>query len=239
MRKFWITFLPAAFLVLGGCAADNIELTNKVIDEDDEDEEEDVPDVLDPDAEAFTFSSTGDPESSDDISNSVFTRIITITYADGSASVDGDDLGYVQCDGAHVTVTNPGTECVVYALKGSTSDGSFNLYSERKQALLLDGVSITNPAGAAINNQSKKRTFVMVEGSNSLSDGASASYSTSDDDLRAVFFSEGQLVFSGSGTLHVTACNSQGKSGISSDDYVRIMDGPTLEAQTGQSVLDT
>ncbi|MBR6858958.1 MAG: carbohydrate-binding domain-containing protein, partial [Bacteroidales bacterium] len=48
----------------------------------------------------------------------------------------------------------------------------------------------------------------------------------SDEDEKAAFFSEGQLVFSGDGTLTV---NATGKAGITSDDYVRFMGSPTVK----------
>ena len=187
-------------------------------------------------AGTYTFNSTGDASSDDDISNTTFTRMITITYASGGASVTGDYYGYVTVSGNHVTVNNTGTENIVYQLSGAASDGSFTLYSIKKQAILLSSLTLTNPDGAAINNQSGKRTFVIVQGTNTLSDGSSAAYSTTgDEDMKGVFFSEGQLIFSGSGTLTVNAHNKQEKSGIVSDDYVRVMGSPTLKVTAGSS----
>ena len=187
-------------------------------------------------AGSYVFDSSGDPSSDDDISKTTFTRMITVTFADGGATVTGDDNGLATVSGNRVTVNNTGSEVIVYRLTGSTSNGCFRLYSERKQALLLDGLTLTNPDGAAIDNQSGKRTFVMVEGTNTLSDGASAAYTTADEeDMKAVFFSEGQLIFSGSGSLTVNALNKQEKSGIVSDDYVRVMRSPSIEVQAGTS----
>ena len=187
-------------------------------------------------AGSFVFASTGDPSSDDDISNTTFTRKITVTYSSGGASVTGDHYGFVTVSGNNVTVNNTGDEFIVYELTGTASSGNFKLYSSKKQAILLNGVSITNPNGAAIDNQSGKRTFVMVEGSNTLADGSSAAYSTTnDEDMKAVFFSEGQLVFSGSGTLTVNAANKQEKGCITSDDYVRIMESPTLKLTSSSS----
>ena len=172
----------------------------------------------------------------DNVANTTFAKTITISFSGASASVEGDADGFATVSGAHVTINNTGKENIIYKLTGSTTDGSFKLYSSKKQAILLSGVSITNPSGAAINNQSGKRTFVMVEGSNTLADGSSAAYSTTDDeDMKAVFFSEGQLVFSGSGSLTVTANNKQGKSGIVSDDYVRFMASPSVKVTSGSS----
>ncbi len=194
----------------------------------------------DPETTETTSGTTSEEQagndSDDNVANTTFDRTITVTYSGSSVSVSGDDNGSVTASGAHVTVKNTGTENIIYKLTGSSTNGSFKLYSSKKQAILLSGLTLTNPSGAAINNQSGKRTFVMVEGSNTLADGSSASYTTSDDeDMKAVFFSEGQLVFSGSGSLTVNATNKQGKSAIVSDDYVRIMGSPYIIVSSGSS----
>ena len=197
-----------------------------------------VTDGQDNGAGTFKYGSTGDPESEDDIVNTTFKRMVTVTYASSGATVTGlpttNDIT-VNISGNKVTLTNTGDENVVYRLTGTASDGFFKLYSSKKQAILLDGVSITCSSGAAINNQSKKRTFVMVDGKNILADGSSAAYSSGEEDMKSVFFSEGQLVFSGTGSLTVTANNKQSKSGIVSDDYVRFMNSPTVSVTAGSS----
>lgn len=184
----------------------------------------------------WNYSSTGDASSEDDIVNTTFTRMVTVTYSSGGATVTGysssSDIT-VEVSGNDVTVNNTGSENVVYCLTGTASDGYFKLYSAKKMALLLEGVSITNPDGAAINIQSGKRCFVMVEGTNSLADASSASYSSGDEDMKAVFFSEGQLCVSGNGSLTVTANNRMEKSAIASDDYVRLMDSPKITVNSG------
>ena len=201
-------------------------------------------DIFSSDEESSPGSPTENPaveEVSDDTFDSAgFTLQVSVTFSAAGASVSGfeDASGdfTVSTTGNHVTLTYKGTEPVLYKLSGTASDGSFKLYSEKKQALLLSGLSLTNPAGAAIDNQSGKRTYVILEGSNSLSDSASAAYSTTgDEDMKAVFFSEGQLVFSGSGSLTIQANNSQEKSCIASDDYVRVMEGPVLQLTTAAS----
>ena len=190
-----------------------------------------------PDDGSLTFASTGDPSSDDDISNTTFKGRITITYSQtGDASVKGDTYGYVTVNGNQVTVNNTGGEVLIYELTGTTLNGFFKVYGAKKQAIVLNGVHITNPDGAALNNQNKKRTFVVVKGTNSLSDSASASYTKEgDEDKKAVLFSEAQLIFSGSGLLTVHALNAQDKSGIASDDYIRLMDNPTIKVNAGSS----
>ena len=177
-------------------------------------------------------STTIETESDEEdlVANTVFARTITITFSDSDgASVSGDGNGIVSVNGNAVTVNNTSTtEKVKYVLSGSTSNGYLKIYSNNKQALVLNGVSITNPGGAAINNQGKKRCFVIVNGTNTLADGSS--YNTpEEEDEKAAFFSEGQLVFSGEGTLTVTA---KGKSGITSDDYVHFLGTQTVNVSS-------
>lgn len=171
-----------------------------------------------------------DFDSEDIISNTAFAHTVTITFSDnGGATAQCDDEGVVEkivtISGNGVTVDNTSTsDKVAYILKGSTSNGFLKLYSNNKQALYLNGVSITNPSGAAINNQGKKRCFVVVSGTNTLADGST--YNTpEDEDEKAAFFSEGQLIFSGDGSLTVTA---KGKSGITSDDYLHFLGTQTV-----------
>lgn len=161
----------------------------------------------------------------DNISETNFDRTIKIVYADGGAQVSGDENGIVAVSGNHVTVNNTTDEKVIYELSGMAADGSLKLYSSKKQAIVLNGLDLTSTRGGAINNQGKKRCFVVVKGTNKLKDAASYTSTPDGEDEKAVIFSEGQLVFSGDGALSVTA---QGKSGITSDDYVHFMGTPTV-----------
>jgi len=171
-----------------------------------------------------------DEESSseDNVANTGFDGIVTITYNGNDATIDGSIEGVsVRKDGARVTATNSGDKKVKYVLTGSSSDGFFKLYSSKKQAIVFKDLTLANSKGAAVNNQSKKRTFIVLEGTNTIGDGevnGSGDYpeQTDDEDMKAAIFSEGQLAFNGTGKLTV---NAVGKSGITSDDYVRFLTG--------------
>ena len=167
-----------------------------------------------------------DDEYDDFVENSTFASAIQIDYSNGSAVVTGSVSGVtVTTNGAHVTV-NSSVAGVEYVLSGSASNGSFKAYSDKKFKLTLAGVSLTSGSGAAINIQSGKRVFVeLKEGTeNSLTDASS--YSTvSGEDEKACFFSEGQLIFSGTGALTVTG---NYKHGICSDDYIRLRSGSRI-----------
>lgn len=170
-------------------------------------------------------------EDNDDDSGIVTTNgTIKIAFSESGAAVTGDDAGIVTVSGNGVTAINDSENCYTYVLSGSCSDGFFKLYSSTKQVITLNGLSLTNPDGAAINNQSHKYTSVIISGENYLADGAvnsSGEYAseTSDEDMKGAFFSEGQLIFSGDGTLNVKAV---GKVGINSDDYIRITESPVI-----------
>lgn len=167
-----------------------------------------------------------DDEYDDFIENSSFASSIQIAYANGSATVAGSVSGVtVTTNGAHVTV-NASVAGVEYVLSGSTSNGSFKVYSDKNFKLTLAGVSLTNDSGAAINIQSGKRVFVEVktETENYLADASSYSTVTGEDE-KGCFFSEGQLIFSGTGALTVTG---NYKHGICSDDYVRLRSGSNI-----------
>ena len=165
-----------------------------------------------------------DPE--DLVENVTFTSAVTIHYSGTTASISTLPSGVtVKQSGAEVTITSK-TEGVEYILTGTTTNGMFKIYSDYKFKLTLNGTDITHPDGAAINIQSGKRAYVVLaEGTtNRLTDGSSYASSGSED-MKACFFSEGQLVFSGKGSLAVTA---NYKHGICSDDYVRIRDAAAI-----------
>ena len=167
-----------------------------------------------------------DPFFNDYIENAPFTSTVTITYDGNTASFTGKPNGVtISVDGAHVTVISA-TKNVKYVLKGSTDNGSFKIYSEKKFCLTLNGVSITNPTGAAINNQCGKTFYVVLpEGTtNYLADGPTYT-EVEQEDQKAALFSEGQTIFSGKGALTVYAT---GKSGITCDDYIRFRPGPHI-----------
>ncbi|GGH18372.1 carbohydrate-binding domain-containing protein [Sphingobacterium alkalisoli] len=156
------------------------------------------------------------------LENSTFSSTIKIGFNGVNTTVENGVTG--------VTITTLGADVVIestvaqvaYELTGTTTDGSVKIYSDKKFKLLLNGVSITNLDGPAINIQSSKRAFIVLAAgtSNTLADGTI--YATSSEDQKGTFFSEGQLLFSGTGTLQLTG---NYKHAIASDDYIRVTDG--------------
>lgn len=176
------------------------------------------------DSTAFSESETVPSDDEDYLENNTFSSEITISFNGTSASYSGSVSGVsVSISGADVTITST-VKQVCYKVSGTTSDGFLKIYSDYKFELDLNGVNITNPAGAAINIQSSKRCYVVLGDGcyNTLTDGSTYSDETSSEDMKATFFSEGELLFSGSGSLKVYAnC----KAGIRSDDYILFRPG--------------
>ena len=163
---------------------------------------------------------------------------ISIAYNGTSVSVTGDTKGYVTTNGADVTVnaTNS-TDSLLLVLSGSTTDGSLLIFREKQFGIKLNGVSINNTDGPAINNQCHKALFLEVaDGStNTLTDGTSYN-ETTDYQQKGTLFSEGQIYFSGTGTLNVTG---NYKHAIACDDYI-VMDQATINATStaGNGIKD-
>jgi len=183
----------------------------------------------------------GEADSEDNVANTKFDGTLNIQFSENDVTVTGTVAGVTyEKNRARITVTNDGDSKVNYILSGTSSDGCFKLYSSKKQAITLNNLTLTNTQGSAINNQSKKRTFIVMEGVNTIGDGDVGSdgdypEQNADEDMKAAIFSEGQLCFSGSGTLSV---NAVGKAGITSDDYVRFMTGAdvTVTSAKGHGV---
>jgi len=166
------------------------------------------------------------PDAEDLVENYTYGTTVTVAYSGTSAIVSNliDGVSVSQT-GSEVTITSS-KEGIEYNLTGTTSSGMFKIYSDYKFKLTLNEVSITNPDGPAINIQSKKRAYIVIKDGtiNKLTDGST--YSSSDsEDMKACLFAEGQIIFSGGGTLSITG---NYKHGISSDDYVRVRGNSTI-----------
>jgi hypothetical protein len=161
---------------------------------------------------------------------STTTTVINIVYSGTSVTVSGDTNGYVTTNGAHVTV-NSGTanDSLLLVLSGSTTDGSLLVYRQRKYGIQLNGLTLNNSNGPAINNQCGKALYLHVADgtTNQLTDGTS--YAEQTYDQKGALFSEGQMIILGTGTLSVTGnC----KHAIACDDYIIIDENVTLHASS-------
>ena len=172
-------------------------------------------------AEGDTNNTGADDD--DLVDNATFVNTVQIVFSNTSATITNpvpDDVVITQ-NGADVTINSSISE-VAYEISGTTTNGMLKIYSDNKLKLSLSDLSITNNDGPAINIQSKKTIFVVLTGVNNLTDATNYSNIPDDEDAKAAFFSEGQLVFSGSGALNVAG---NYKHGIASDDYIRVISG--------------
>ena len=169
----------------------------------------------------------------DYVENTTWATTVRITFDEDTAIVTGNPSAViVTVDGAHVTVLSTAKR-VRYIVTGTTSDGSIKFYSERKFQLQLNGVDITNPNGAAINNQCGKSLYLVVnEGTvNTLHDGENYTM-VGDEDQKGTLVSEGQILVSGKGLLNIY---SVGKSCMVSDDYIFVRPGTHLYCNSTNS----
>lgn len=166
---------------------------------------------------------------------------IAIAYnTDNSVSVSGDDNGYVSTDGTNVVVRSNANRFMQLTLSGSATNGSLLVYSWKKYGIRLNGLTLTNANGPAINNQCGKALIITtVDGTtNTLTDSLTYTEKTNDKgesiDQKGVLFSEGQVYLRGNGTLNI---NGKAKNGLATDDYI-VMEGGTVNinvAETGSN----
>ena len=162
----------------------------------------------------------------DYVENTTWSTTVNITFDGETATVTGNPSSvFVAIDGAHVTITSTAKR-VRYIVTGTTTNGSLKFYGDKKFQLQLNGVDITNPTGAAINNQCGKSFYLVLNAGtvNTLRDGEN--YTMVDgEDQKGALFSEGQILVSGKGRLDIY---SVGKHCMASDDYVFVRPGCQL-----------
>ena len=172
-------------------------------------------------------------EYGDFIENFSTSRIITITFSETGVKTSSLPSGITATiNGGHIVISSTLGK-IGYQVKGTCSNGSFKIYSDKKFRLMFNNITLTNPTGPAINIQSGKTVYAsIVNGTtNTLCDGATYSAPVigsngEEEDQKGTLFSEGQLIFdgytNGTGTLNVT---SHGGHAICSDDYIMVRGG--------------
>lgn len=168
--------------------------------------------------------STGDSGiDDDDVNDQTWSDTIAIVWNGASTTISGsnDSLSISNANG-YVSINSAvkGTR-IVYLLSGS-GQGQLSIYGSYRHNITLNGLTLTCSDGPAINNQCHKKCYLVINGTNTLTDGSS--YTSSTEDRKAAFFSEGQVILSGAGTLTV---KGNYKHAIASDDYIHLTDGLT------------
>lgn len=177
------------------------------------------PDSSSSSTETDTSANTGDDEG-DFVELQTWNSTVSVVWDGTTVTVSN------LVDGVEVTSNSDGylvltstAKHIIYAVSGSGT-GQLKIYSDYKFQLQLNTLTLTCSNGPAINNQCGKSCYLVLSGTNTLSDGSS--YASSDEDQKAALFSEGQLLVSGNGTLTVTG---NYKHAVASDDYVRLREG--------------
>lgn len=195
-------------------------------------------DMIDENTFVEENENTSTLDADDMVENSSFTKTIIVNFDGTSATISGEVAGVaVNVDNAHVIVTSEGASGVEYILSGSTTDGQFKIYSDKKAKITLSNLNLTNASGSAIDIQSKKRMFIVcADGTtNILSDAPE--YSTPDgEDEKATLFAEGQIIFSGCGSLLV---NANYKHAICSDQYIVTRAGTYIKVNSIKDGIHT
>lgn len=103
---------------------------------------------------------------------------------------------------------------IIYVLSGQSDDGEFYMEGSYKCVVELGGLTLTNPAGPAINVQNGKRIELSAKKNttNTIADGAN-------EDYNGCYHAKGHTKFKGKGTLNVVG-NS--KHGIYSKEYIEV-----------------
>ena len=164
------------------------------------------------------------PEESDDISQHTFSTTVNIDMSNPTATtVSGVTI---TVDGSDVTADHGKTEGVCYVVTGTTADGSLTISGKTDYELNLSGTTITNTRSTAVNLDSKQKAFIVLTGSNKLTDGT-----TADDSHKGAFYGKGKMLFSGTGSLDVYGTYNNGihgKSNIVFDKGVNVYVSSTV-----------
>ena len=151
---------------------------------------------------------------------------VTIVYQGDKVKVSQpkDKNISVTCNGAKVVVESQVTDKEVeYVLKGSSSNGSFELNGKYKATVTLDGLNLKTDEGAAINLKCGKRMKLHINKGtdNTLEDGTDTLH-------KACVYTKGHLEIGGGGRLTLTG---HANSVISAKEYLE------LKASTGDLII--
>lgn len=165
------------------------------------------------------------PDEEDMLENNDFSTEVAIDLSNPvSKTVNGVEI---TVNGSHVTANHGSEKKVCYVVSGSTSNGSLTILGDKKYAVKLNGVSITNPDSAALNLLSNKRAFVILADgtTNTLTDGVGGSQ-------KGTLYCKGKLLFNGSGSLSVTGNTN---NGIHSADYITFSKGCNIYVKVAEN----
>ena len=160
------------------------------------------------------------PEAEDDITTQTFATQIAIDMTNPVAKTE-NGVEITVSEG-HVTANHGSTEGICYVVTGTTSNGSLTIDGKTNFELNLNSVDITNPTSTALDIESKKASYIVLTGTNKLTDGTT-------EDHKSTLYGKGKLLLSGTGSLNVYGTYN---NGIHTKSYVVIDKGVNLYVNT-------
>ena len=155
------------------------------------------------------------------------TNVVFVTYNGNSAAVEvcTNIVSYVTAtiNGANVKIAQSAsvdsTTCgeILYVLSGSSANGSFYMEGAYKASFSLDGLTLANPSGPAVDIQNGKRIKISIkhDTESTLTDGTSAASNAWKGALQC----KGHMEFKGYGTLNVYGNYAHG---IWTKEYIQV-----------------
>ena len=157
-------------------------------------------------AEPASAATAQYPEDGDALNTNNFGTIVNIDISNPvDPAVDGVS---VTIDGHNVTVNHGSTEGVCYVVTGTTTDGSLIVKGDASFELNLSNANITSATTTALDLESKGNAYLVVSGTNKLTDGAT-------EDHKGTLYSKGKLLIGGDGSLDVYGTYKNGIHGKS------------------------
>ena len=145
-------------------------------------------------AEPTSTATAQYPEEGDAFSNHTFGTIVNIDMS--SPADPGVEGVTVTIDGHQVTTDHGSTEGICYVVTGTTTDGSLVINGSADFELNLNNADITSTTTTAIDMEGKGSAYMVLTGTNKLSDGTT-------EDHKGTIFSKGKLFINGDGSLEV------------------------------------
>ena len=133
------------------------------------------------------------PEGITESSKDAFGTVVNIDMSNPTASTENGVT--ITVDGNDVIADHGKTEGICYVVTGTTTDGSLTIEGKADYEVNLNNADITNTRSTALDLESKNNAFVVLTGSNKLTDGI-----TADDSHKGALFGKGILLFSGNGS---------------------------------------
>ena len=158
------------------------------------------------------------PDEEDALENNTFTTEVKIDLANPVAKIENGVE--ITINAGHITANHGSAKGICYVMSGTTTNGSLTVVGDKKYAVKLSGVNITNPDSAALNLLSTKCAYIILTDgtTNTLTDGPVG-------DQKAALYCKGKLLFNGSGSLSVTGNKN---NGIHSSDYIVFRKGNNI-----------